>query len=98
MMTRRTPSRSPRTRRLSLAGLVACALGLGPVTPATAADLPKAEEVFARHAEAVGGDAIEKVKNMAAEFTFDMSAMGLSTTGASYIERPGKSYSMIFLA
>ncbi len=78
--------------------LIACALCGALAAPATAGDLPAAEDLLARSTAAIGGDAIKEVKNMAAEFSFSMPAMGLSTTGESYIERPDKTYSMISLA
>ena len=82
----------------SLSGLLlACGLCLVLAAPATAGDLPSPEELFAKHAAAIGGDAVEEVKNMAAEFTFSMPAMGVSTNGESYMERPDKTYSMISL-
>ena len=82
----------------SLAGLLlACGLCLFLAAPAVADDLPTAEDLFAKHATAIGGDALGKVKNMAAEFTFSMPTMGLETNGAAYLEIPDKTYSMIKL-
>ena len=78
--------------------LIACALCCALAAPATAGDLPAAEDLLARSTAAIGGDAIKDVKNMAAEFSFSMPAMGLATNGESYIERPDKTYSMISLA
>jgi outer membrane lipoprotein-sorting protein len=77
--------------------LLACGLCLFLAVPAPAGDLPAAEELFAKHAAAVGGDALGKVKNMAAEFTFSMPTMGLETNGKAYLEVPDKTYSMIDL-
>jgi len=77
--------------------LLACGLCLFLAVPAHAGDLPAAEELFAKHAAAVGGDALGKVKNMAAEFTFSMPTMGLETNGQAYLEVPDKTYSMISL-
>ena len=75
----------------SLAGLLlACGLCLFLAAPAAADDLPTAEDLFAKHATAIGGDALGKVKNMAAEFTFSMPAMGLETNGEAYLEVPYK--------
>jgi outer membrane lipoprotein-sorting protein len=74
---------------------VACALLLAAPGSAVGGDLPSAEEVFARHTEAVGGDALGKVKNVATEFTFSMPSMGVETTGETYIEAPDKSYTRI---
>lgn len=85
MMIRKIP--------LLIVGGLCCALA----APAAAGDLPAAEDLFARSTAAIGGDALEEVKNMAAEFSFSMPAMGLATNGESYIERPGKTYSMISL-
>ena len=77
--------------------LIACAQWCALAAPAAAGDLPAAEDLFAKNAAAIGGDAIKDVKNMAAEFSFSMPGMGLSTNGESYIERPDKTYSMISL-
>ena len=77
--------------------LLACGLCLCLAAPATAGDLPAAEDLFAKHAAAIGGDAVGKVENMAAEFTFSMPGMGLETTGEAYMEVPDKTYSMISL-
>ena len=86
------------TGRLSLTSLLlVCGLCLAFANPTTAGDLPSAEELFAKHATAIGGDAVKDVKNMAAEFNFSMPAMGVSTNGKSYMERPDKTYSMISL-
>ena len=78
--------------------LLAASLSLALATPALAGDLPPVEEVFARHTQAVGGDALGRVKNVAAEYTFSMPAMGLETTGKTYMEAPDKSYTLISLA
>jgi outer membrane lipoprotein-sorting protein len=87
--------RSLPSRRLFLAGLALTSIALA--ASATAADLPTAEELFAKNAAALGGDALGKVENMAAEFTFSMPTMGLETTGEAYVEVPHKTYSMISL-
>lgn len=82
------------TRRTTLwtAGLcIALAL------PATAGELPTAEAVFAKHRAAIGGDAVDKVRNAALDFNFSMPGMGIATTGKAYMEVPGKAYMMIDL-
>jgi hypothetical protein len=73
------------------------ALALAATLPAAAAELPSADQVFARHRAALGGDAIDKVKNAAYEFSFSMPAMGVATTGKAYQVFPGKAYMMIDL-
>jgi hypothetical protein len=80
--------------------LVASTLGIALLAafPAAAAELPTADEVFARHRAAIGGDAIDKVRNAAYEFSFTMPSMGLSTTGKAYQVFPGKAYMVIELA
>ncbi len=84
--------------KLSPAGLLlAGGLCLILPVPAVAGDLPAAEDLFAKQAAAIGGKALDKVKNMAAEFTFSMPAMGLETNGEAYLEIPDKTYSMISL-
>jgi hypothetical protein len=94
MTTRRKP-----TRRVSRGHIL---LGAGAflilAAPALAGDLPPAEEVFAKHTAAIGGDTLEKVSNVAAEYTFSMPTMGLETTGKTYMEAPDKSYTVIDLA
>jgi hypothetical protein len=86
MMIRRTPA-------LLIGGLC-----LALTAPALAADLPSAEDIFAKHTAAIGGDALKSVRNVAAEFTFSMPQIGLNTTGKGYIEVPDKSYTVIDLA
>lgn len=78
--------------------LVSGGLCLTLATPIISAELPTAEELFARHREAIGGDALDEVKNVVSEFTFSMPAMGLVTEGKSFAVPPDKSYSMISLA
>jgi hypothetical protein len=73
------------------AGLALCAVA------ASAAELPSADEVFAKNRAAIGGDAIDKVRSAAYEFSFNMPSMGVSTTGKAYQVFPGKSYMMIEL-
>lgn len=82
-----------RTFALSFA-----ALTLAAALPAAAAELPTADQVFARHRAAIGGDAIDKVKNAAFEFSFSMPSMGVATTGKAYQVFPGKAYMMIDLS
>lgn len=65
--------------------------------PATAGELPTAEAVFAKYRAAIGGDAVEKVKNAALDFNFSLPGMGIATTGKAYMQVPGKAYMMIDL-
>ena len=65
--------------------------------PATAGELPTAEVVFAKYRAAIGGDAVEKVKNAVLDFNFSLPGMGIATTGKAYMEVPGKAYMMIDL-
>lgn len=85
------------TARRALAAWTA-GLALAAALPAAGAGLPTADEVFARHRAAIGGDAIDKVRNAAFEFNFTMASMGLATTGKAYQEFPDKAYMMIDLA
>jgi hypothetical protein len=85
------------TKRPMLTLLIA-GLALGVGLPTIGGELPAAEDLFAKQTEALGGKALEGVKTMAVEFTFDMPAMGLSTTGESLVQVPDKSFSMISLA
>jgi hypothetical protein len=73
-------------------------VALAAAFPAAGAELPTADEVFARHRAAIGGDAIDKVRNAAYEFSFTMPSMGLATTGKAYQAFPSKAYMMIDLA
>ncbi len=82
------------TRRTTLWAAGLCmALAL----PATAGELPSAEAVFAKHRAAIGGDAVDKVRNAALDFNFSLPGMGITTTGKAYMEVPGKAYMMIDL-
>lgn len=92
MMRRPKPTRTLSPARLLLAGFC-----LAFVAPVAAGDLPAAEDLFAKNTAALGGDALAKVKNMAAEFSFRMPAMGLETTGEAFLAVPDKTYSMISL-
>lgn len=84
------------TARRALAAWIAVS-GLAAVS-AGAAELPTADEVFARHRAAIGGDAVDKVTNAAFEFGFSIPSMGLTTTGKAYQVFPGKGYMVIDLA
>ena len=84
-------------RARSMAALLGCGLSLALATPASAGDLPTAEEIFKKHTAAIGGDALTGVKNAAMEFTFSMPAMGVETTGEFHVEAPDKSHTLINL-
>jgi hypothetical protein len=73
-------------------------LALAASLPAAGAELPTADQVFARHRAAIGGDAIDKVRNAAFEFNFALPSIGMATTGKAYQVFPGKAYMMIDLA
>jgi hypothetical protein len=73
-------------------------LALAAALPAAAAELPTADQVFARYRAAIGGDAVDKVRNAAFEFNFSLPAMGVATTGKAYQVFPDKAYMMIDLA
>ena len=95
-MTRRIGS-SSRVR--AAAGVViAVAAGLSLAPPTSAGDLLPAETVLARYAEAIGGEAVAKVKNIVAEFKFSMSSQGVYATGVEYWQAPGERYLRIDLA
>lgn len=66
--------------------------------PAVAGDLPPAEEVLAKYSEAIGGEAVGKVTNMAAEFEFEMPMQGVYASGVEYWEKSGNHYLRIDLA
>ena len=85
------------TARRSLTAWTA-GLALAAALPAAGAELPTADEVFARHRAAIGGDAIDKVRNAALEFNFAIPSMGLTTKGKAYQVFPDKAYMMIDLA
>lgn len=87
-----------RTRRCLAAALVIGAIGLGLAIPAEAGDLPPAEKVLEKYAQAIGGEAIAKVKNMSAEFKFEMPMQGVYSTGVEYWTQPGNHYLRIDLA
>jgi hypothetical protein len=74
---------------LALAGLLA------PV--ASAAELPPAEKLLDKYAEAIGGKALGNVKNMSADFEFSMPMQGVYTSGVEYWEKPGRHYIRIDL-
>jgi len=73
-------------------------LGLGLGVSASAGALPPAEKVLERYAEAIGGEAIGRVKNRAAEFEFSMPSQGVYATGVEYWQAPGEHYLRIDLA
>jgi hypothetical protein len=82
-------------RRTAGMAAVAC-LCLAP--QAGAAELPPAEKVFERYAEALGGAAVDQVRSMANEFDFAMPDERLLTTGREYYVRPDRHYLSIALA
>lgn len=84
--------------RAVAATLAASALLLGLAAPAPAGDLPPAEKVLEKYSEAIGGEAVGKVANMAAEFEFEMSMQGVYASGVEYWEKPAKHYVRIDLA
>ena len=53
-MMRRSPRRSPRTRRLFLAPVLGCGLALALGAPSTGEDLPTAEECAEQYSGALG--------------------------------------------
>lgn len=65
--------------------------------PAVAGDLPPAEEVLTKYSEAIGGEALGRVTNMAAEFEFEMPMQGVYASGLEYWEKPGRHYLRIDL-
>jgi hypothetical protein len=73
-------------------------LALAAALPAAGAALPTADEVFARYRAAIGGDAVDKVRNAAFEFNFSLPSMGVTTTGKAYQVFPDKGYMTIDLA
>jgi hypothetical protein len=66
--------------------------------PALARDLPPAEEVLTKYSEAIGGEAVGRVANMAAEFEFEMPVQGVYASGLEFWEKPGRHYLRIDLA
>ncbi len=62
-----------------------------------AEDLPPAESVFERYAEALGGAAVDEVRSMANEYDFAMPSERLLTTGHEYFVRPDRHYLSIDL-
>jgi hypothetical protein len=81
-----------------VAALVIGVVGLGLAIPAVAGDLPPAEKVLEKYAQAIGGEAVTKVKNMSAEFKFEMPTQGVYSTGVEYWEQPTNHYFRIDLA
>jgi zinc protease len=81
------------TRRLALAGLLACAL------PAFSADPPAPETILDRFVEVTGGKAAyEKRKTEVVHGTIEFAAVGLKGTMVEYFEEPGKYYMAMDLA
>src|SRR5579862_2089892 len=81
------------TRRLALAGLLACAL------PAFSADPPAPETILDRFVEVTGGKAAyEKRKTEVVHGTVEFAAVGLKGTMVEYFEEPGKFYMAMELA
>lgn len=73
-------------------------LVLAAALPTAGAELPTADQVFARHRAAIGGDAVDKVRNAAFEFNFTLPSMGVATTGKAYQVFPDKAWMTIELA
>ena len=88
-------TRGPRLGSLLVAAVISSA---GPQPAAIAADLPAAEVVLERYAEAIGGDAVRGVRNMAAEFSFSMPNQGVYASGVQYRRAPADYYLRINLA
>ncbi len=81
------------TRRLALAGLLACAL------PAFSADAPTPAAILDRFVEVTGGKAAyEKRKTEVVHGTIEFAAVGLKGTMVEYFEEPGKFYMAMELA
>lgn len=58
--------------------------------------LPKADEILAKHIEALGGkEAFDKIQTRVAQATLDMSAQGIKLQMTIWSARPNKSYSLI---
>jgi outer membrane lipoprotein-sorting protein len=87
-----------RERMLGGPAIAALLAVCSPAPAAVAGDLPPADEVLAAYGEAIGGEALDKVKNMSAEFEFEMPMQGVYSTGVELWERPGKLYFRIDLA
>jgi zinc protease len=79
-------------RRAALA-IVAAALCPSLAPSALASELPSAETVLHKYAQAIGGEAIGKVSNMEAQFHFSMPMQGVEADGVEYWQAPA-SYSM----
>lgn len=76
---------------------VALALSMGAAT-APAGDLPAAEKVLAKYAEAIGGEAVEKVKSYAAQAEFEMPMQGVYADAEARWKQPGSYHFRIDLA
>lgn len=83
-----------------LGGLIpAVVLSMGALgVPAVANDLPPAEKILAKYAEAIGGEALAKVQNRTAEMEFEMPTQGVYATAEEFWVRPGNFYFRIDLA
>lgn len=80
------------------ATLALSALLLGLAAPALAGDLPAAEEVLAKYTEAIGGEALAKVKNRSAEAEFEMPMQGVYAAAEELWVSPDRFYFRIDLA
>jgi hypothetical protein len=64
---------------------------------ATANDLPPAEKLLEKYADAIGGKTLDAVKNRSADFEFSMPMQGVYASGVEYWEKPGRHYLRIDL-
>ena len=85
------------TKRMLLM-LVAAALSVAAVAPVAAGELPPAEKVVAKYAEAIGAEALAKVENMSAKLDFSMPMQGVYAEAEELWVRPGQFYFRIDLA
>jgi hypothetical protein len=76
---------------------VVLAFSLGAAT-APAGDLPPAEKVLAKYAEAIGGEALEKVKSYSAQAEFEMPMQGVYADAEEAWKKPGSYHFRIDLA
>ena len=85
---------------MSFGGLaLAVLLVMGALTgPALAGDLPPAEKVIAKYTEAIGGEALAKVKNSSAEAEFEMPMQGVYASAQEFWVSPNTFYFKIDLA
>ena len=85
--------------RMSFGGLALAVLATGSLNaPALANDLPPAEKVLAKYAEAIGGEALAKVKNRAAEAEFEMPMQNVYASAREFWVSPDRFYFRIDLA